>query len=74
MFLRSLQWRLIIIIVAITFVLMSVIWVFLFYKVEDIFYNDFKDTVTDNYAVLNINENMSVQNLIKKTGRRSLYP
>ncbi|NLN64391.1 MAG: cell wall metabolism sensor histidine kinase WalK [Clostridiaceae bacterium] len=66
MFLRSLQWRLIIIIVAITFVLMSVIWVFLFYKVEDIFYNDFKDTVTDNYAVLNINENMSVQNLIKK--------
>ncbi|MBP7175982.1 MAG: HAMP domain-containing protein [Thermoclostridium sp.] len=64
-FLRSLQWRLVIIIVLITFVLMSVIWVFLTLKVEDIFYNDFTDTVTDNYAFLNINENMTVSTLLK---------
>lgn len=63
---RSLQWRLVIIIVAITFVLMTVIWVFLDYKVEDIFYNDFKNTVTDNYAVLNINENMTLEDLKKQ--------
>jgi two-component system sensor histidine kinase VicK len=66
MFARSLQWRLVIIIVTITFVLMSVIWVFLIYRVEDIFYNDFKDTITDNYAILNINENMTVQDLLKR--------
>lgn len=60
---RSLQWRLVIILVTITFVLMSVIWVFLYFKVEDIFYNDFKDTVKENYAVLDINESMSVHEL-----------
>ena len=63
-FLRSLQWRLVIIIVLITFVLMSVIWVFLTFKVEDIFYNDFRDTVTDNYAFLNINDDMTVDELL----------
>lgn len=64
-FLRSLQWRLVIIFVLITFVLMSVIWVFLTFKVEDIFYNDFRETVTDNYAFLNINENMTIDELLK---------
>ncbi|NLO37963.1 MAG: cell wall metabolism sensor histidine kinase WalK [Ruminiclostridium sp.] len=64
-FFRSLQWRLVIIIVLITFVLMSVIWVFLTLKVEDIFYNDFRDTVTDNLAFLNTNENMTVNALQK---------
>lgn len=59
MFSRSLQWRLVIIIVTITFVLMSVIWVFLNYKVEDIFYNDFKTTILNNYEILGIKENMS---------------
>lgn len=63
-FLRSLQWRLVIIIVLITFVLMSVIWVFLTFKVEDIFYNDFRDTVTDNYAFLNINDDMTISELL----------
>jgi len=44
---------------------MSVIWVFLTLTVADIFYNDFTDTVTDNYAFLNINENMTVSTLLK---------
>ena len=66
MFLRSLQWRLIIIIATITFILMSVIWVFLTYKVEDIFYNDFKGTSSRNYATLNINNNMSAEELISR--------
>ena len=59
MFLKSLQWRLVIIIVTITFVLMSIIWVFLNYKVEDIFYNEFKTTISNNYSILGINERMS---------------
>jgi len=66
MFLRSLQWRLIIIIATITFILMSVIWVFLTYKVEDIFYNDFKGTISRNYATLNITSNMSAEELISR--------
>ena len=64
MFSRSLQWRLVFIIVAITFVLMSVVWVFLNYKVEDIFYNDFKKSISDNYATLNINEQMTSEELL----------
>ncbi len=63
MFSKSIQWRLVIIIVAITFILMSVIWVFLIYKVEDIFYNDFKGTISRNYATLDIHENMTVEEL-----------
>ncbi|NLY18071.1 MAG: cell wall metabolism sensor histidine kinase WalK [Clostridiaceae bacterium] len=59
MFSKSLQWRLVIIIVTITFVLMSVIWVFLNYKVEDIFYYEFKTTILNNYSILGINESMS---------------
>lgn len=59
MFSKSLQWRLVIIIVTITFVLMSVIWVFLNYKVEDIFYDEFKTTISNNYSILGINESMT---------------
>lgn len=65
MFSRSLQWRLVIIIVTITFVLMSVIWVFLNYKVEDIFYNDFRESIINNYAVLNVNEAMTADELLE---------
>jgi len=54
------------IIATITFILMSVTWVFLTYKVEDIFYNDFKGTISSNYATLNINNNMSAEELISK--------
>jgi len=64
MFSGSLQWRLVFIIVAITFILMSVIWVFLNYKVDDIFYNDFKKSISDNYATLNINEKMTAEELL----------
>lgn len=66
MFSGSLQWRLVFIIVAITFVLMSVIWVFLNYKVDDIFYNDFKKSISDNYATLNINEKMTSKELLER--------
>jgi two-component system sensor histidine kinase VicK len=45
---------------------MSVIWVFLTFKVEDIFYNDFKGTISRNYATLNINNNISAEELISK--------
>jgi two-component system sensor histidine kinase VicK len=63
MFSRSLQWRLVIIIVAITFVLMSVIWVFLNYRVEDIFYNEFKESIANNYTILGIDESMNESEL-----------
>jgi len=66
MFSGSLQWRLVFIIVAITFVLMSVVWVFLNYKVDDIFYNDFKKSISDNYATLNINERMTGAELLER--------
>ncbi|UZQ85640.1 cell wall metabolism sensor histidine kinase WalK [Thermoclostridium stercorarium] len=66
MFSGSLQWRLVFIIVAITFVLMSVIWVFLNYKVDDIFYNDFKKSISDNYATLNISEKMTCRELLDR--------
>lgn len=66
MFSKSLQWRLVFIIAAITFILMSVIWVFLNYKVEDIFYNDFRKTVSDNYATLNINDQMTADELLER--------
>jgi len=66
MFSGSLQWRLVFIIVAITFVLMSVVWVFLNYKVDDIFYNDFKKSISDNYATLNINERMTGEELLER--------
>jgi len=66
MFSKSLQWRLVFIIAAITFVLLSVVWVFLNYKVEDIFYNDFKKSISDNYATLNINEQMTSEELLER--------
>ncbi len=55
-FLRSIQWRLIVILVLITFVLMSVVWVFLNFKVEEIFYSDFKEGIESNYNGLRIDE------------------
>ncbi len=64
MFSRSLQWRLVFIIVIIIFIFLSVIWVFLNYKVEDNFYNDFTKTISDNYATLNISEQMTAEELL----------
>ena len=66
MFSKSLQWRLVFIIVAITFVLLSVRLGFLNYKVEGYFYNDFKKSISDNYATLNINEQMTSEELLER--------
>lgn len=53
---RSIQWRLMIILMLITFVLMSVVWVFLNFQVENIFYSDFKEGIESKYNALGINE------------------
>lgn len=51
---RSIQWRLMVILVLITLVLMSVVWVFLNFQVESIFYTDFKSGIEKNYSALGI--------------------
>lgn len=56
-FFRSIQWRLAVILILITFVLMTVVWVFLNMQVERIFYSDFRDNIDTNYKELGINEN-----------------
>ena len=65
--LRSIQWRLVIILMLTTLVLMSVVWVFLNSRVERIFYSDFKDNIETNYNALEITEetdyNMLLYNL-----------
>ncbi len=67
MFLRSIQWRLIFIIIALTFVLISVIWVFLNFKVEGIFYEiNFKKPIQQGLNSLSINEEMSFVELIDR--------
>ncbi|NLM76441.1 MAG: cell wall metabolism sensor histidine kinase WalK [Clostridiaceae bacterium] len=54
-FFRSIQWRLVIILVLVTFILMTVVWVFLNMQVESIFYRDFKNNIETNYKALGIN-------------------
>ena len=51
-FLKSIRWRLVIILIMITFALMTVVWVFLNFQVEKTFYNDFKETIARNYENL----------------------
>lgn len=55
-FFRSMQWRLILILVLITFVLMTVIWVFLTLQVESITYSQFKEDIANNYEYLDLQE------------------
>lgn len=55
-FFRSIQWRLIVILILITFVLMTVVWVFLNFRVEGVFYSDFKTNIETNYKALGIKE------------------
>ena len=65
-FFRSIQWRLVLILMLTTFVLMSVVWVFLNARVENIFYEDFKTNIETNYNALNVNEeNTEYQKLLK---------
>lgn len=63
-FFRSIQWRLIIILILITFVLMTVVWVFLNFRVEGVFYSDFKTNIETNYKALGINKNDAKQDLL----------
>jgi two-component system sensor histidine kinase VicK len=62
--LRSIQWRLVIILMLTTFVLMSVVWVFLNSRVERIFYSDFKENIETNYSALEITEETNYDMLL----------
>lgn len=62
--LRSIQWRLVIILMLTTFVLMSVVWVFLNSRVELIFYSDFKENIETNYDALEITEETDYETLL----------
>lgn len=62
--LRSIQWRLVLILMLTTFVLMSVVWVFLNSRVERIFYSDFKDNIETNYNALEITEETDYNTLL----------
>ncbi|NLU33061.1 MAG: cell wall metabolism sensor histidine kinase WalK [Clostridiaceae bacterium] len=63
MFFRSIQWRLVAILVSTTLILMSVIWVFLNFQLGNIFYADFREGIERNYEELSINENTSYEDL-----------
>ena len=72
-FFRSIQWRLVLILMLTTFVLMSVVWVFLNARVENIFYEDFKTNIETNYEALGINqENTDFQKLLKELKENAL--
>lgn len=63
LFFRSIQWRLVAILISTTLILISVIWVFLNFQVENIFYNDFRESIERNYVELSIDENTSYEEL-----------
>jgi len=62
--LRSIQWRLVIILMLTTFVLMSVVWVFLNSRVEKIFYSDFRENIERYYGELGITEETDYNTLL----------
>lgn len=64
--LRSIQWRLVIILMLTTFVLMSVVWVFLNSRVERVFYSDFKENIETYYNELDITEDTDYITLLNK--------
>lgn len=70
--LRSIQWRLVIILMLTTFVLMSVVWVFLNSRVERIFYSDFKENIETYYKELRINEETDYDTLLDKLTSNAL--
>lgn len=72
MFFRSIQWRLIFILSLITFVLLTVVWVFLNFQVEQSYYETFRDEIADRYADLGIEEGITVDAL-RETLRSDLY-
>ena len=60
---HSIQWRLVAILISITFVLITVVWVFLNLQVERIFYTDFKESIERNYSALSIDQNTTEKQL-----------
>jgi two-component system sensor histidine kinase VicK len=62
-FFRSIQWRLVAILISTTLILMSVIWVFLNSQLGNIFYADFKEGIERNFEELSIDENTSYEDL-----------
>ncbi len=62
-FFRSIQWRLIFILSMITFVLMTIVWVFLNFQVERSFYESFKYEISRNYESLDIRETVTLLEL-----------
>jgi two-component system sensor histidine kinase VicK len=66
LFFRSIQWRLVTILVSIIVVLMTVVWVILNFQVEKIFYADFKDSIERNYSYLSISSDATVDDLKKE--------
>lgn len=70
--LRSIQWRLVIILMLTTFVLMSVVWVFLNSRVERIFYSDFKENIEASYKELGITEETDYNTLLYELRNNAL--
>jgi len=62
-FFRSIQWRLVAILISTTLILMSVIWVFLNSQLGNIFYSDFREGIERNFEELGIDENTSYEDL-----------
>ena len=60
---RSIQWRLVAILISTTIILMSVIWVFLNFQLGNIFYTDFREGIERNYVELSIDANTSYEDL-----------
>ncbi len=63
MFFRSIQWRLIFILSLITFVLLTVVWVFLNYQVEQSYYETFREEIAGRYESFQIEEDITVDGL-----------
>jgi len=63
LFFRSIQWRFVAILISITFILMSVIWVFLNFQLGNIFYTDFIEGIERNYVELSIDANTSYSDM-----------
>lgn len=66
MFFRSIQWRLIFILALIAFILLTVVWVFLNYQVEQSYYDSFREEIAGRYESLEIDAAVTVEGLREK--------
>ena len=69
MFFRSIQWRLIFILALITFILLTVVWVFLNYQVEQSYYDSFREEIAGRYESLEIDSSVTVDGLRARIAR-----